>query len=89
VVNTREQLRLDHQGAIYSLLTSGRINESQILELAEVVGGKAKGRQGYGDITLYANNHGMGLQFAVAAHRIYERARTRGLGQYVDTELFH
>lgn len=88
VVNTRKQVELDHQGAIYSAMKSGRLKEAQVVELGEVVSGRAKGRRGRDDITLYANNHGMGLQFAVAARRIYEKAKAEGVGRPIDTKLF-
>ncbi|MBI2370988.1 MAG: ornithine cyclodeaminase family protein [Deltaproteobacteria bacterium] len=88
VVNTREQVRQDRQGNLFELLEAGKLQWESLAELGEIVAGKRSGRTGPRQITLCKNNHGMGIQFAVTARRIYELARARGIGRELDDELF-
>ncbi|MBZ5503234.1 MAG: ornithine cyclodeaminase family protein [Acidobacteriia bacterium] len=53
-----------------------------VRELADIVGGKAAGRTGLGQITFFKSN-GIAIEDIVVAGRIYERARERGLGREV------
>ncbi len=57
-------------------------------ELAEIMAGKAEGRQRDSDVTCMLNFIGLGLQFAAAGARIYELAKERGLGREIPTEWF-
>jgi len=88
LVNTREQVRQDRQGNLYEMLESGRLRWDQLYELGEVVTGRAKPRQSPGDVTLFKNNHGMGIQFAASARLLYDEARRQGVGIELPSELF-
>lgn len=57
-------------------------------DLGELVTGKARGRQSDRDITLFLNSTGVGAQFTAVAHLIFEKARARGLGTEIPSELF-
>ncbi len=57
-------------------------------ELAEVMVGKAKGRNRPSDVTCMLNFIGLGLQFAAVGARIYEMAKEKGLGRELPTEWF-
>jgi alanine dehydrogenase len=57
-------------------------------ELAEVMVGKAKGRNQESDATCMLNFIGLGLQFAAVGARIYELAKQMGLGRELPTEWF-
>jgi ornithine cyclodeaminase/alanine dehydrogenase-like protein (mu-crystallin family) len=52
------------------------------------VTGKAQPRQAPDDITLFKNNHGMGIQFAASARLLYDEARRQGVGTELPAELF-
>jgi alanine dehydrogenase len=56
--------------------------------LAEIVLGRAGGRQRDRDITLFLNYTGMGYQFAATGALIYQRALERGVGRKLDTDWF-
>ncbi|MCH8267285.1 MAG: ornithine cyclodeaminase family protein [Acidobacteria bacterium] len=89
IVNTRNQVEQDHQGNLYELLQDGRLRWDQLHELGEVVTGKVRARNSAEDITLFKNNHGMGIQFAASARLLYEQARKEGVGTELPDELFH
>ena len=54
--------------------------------LAELLLGRAAGRQSPGEVTLFLNYAGIGYQFAATGHVIYRRARALGLGREIDTD---
>ena len=56
--------------------------------LADVTTGRAPGRVSDDQVTLFVNSGTQGLQFASVAGRSYTRAKARGLGQHLPTELF-
>jgi len=53
--------------------------------LADLLLGRAKGRQDAQDVTLFLNYAGIGYQFAATGHVIHRRARALGLGREIDT----
>jgi ornithine cyclodeaminase/alanine dehydrogenase-like protein (mu-crystallin family) len=55
---------------------------SAVLELAEIVAGKAPGRTSPEQITLFRSN-GIAIEDIVVAGHIYELARERGLGKQI------
>ena len=57
-------------------------------ELSEIMAGKVAGRKSDADVTCMLNHLGLGLQFSAAAARIYELAKTRGLGKDLPGEWF-
>ena len=88
IVNTRTQVEQDRQGNLYELLQRGQLSWEQLHEVGEVVTGRVRARHSAEDITLYKNNHGMGLQFAASARLIYEEAKKKGVGTQLPSELF-
>ncbi len=88
LVNTRVQVEQDRQGNLYEMIEDGRLRWDQLLEVGEVVTGKAKPRQSREDITLFKNNTGMGIQFAASARLLYDEARRQGVGTELPSELF-
>jgi ornithine cyclodeaminase/alanine dehydrogenase-like protein (mu-crystallin family) len=64
------------------------IGQSTRPELSDLLLGRAPGRGGDSDITLFFNYSGLGYQFAATGHVIYRRARELGLGRELDTTLF-
>jgi alanine dehydrogenase len=73
----------EHQKA-----TLGRKIEQSIRpELSDLLLGRAPGRQSDRDTTLFLNYAGLGCQFAATGHVIYTKARERGLGRVLDTDM--
>ncbi len=50
--------------------------------------GRFQGRTRADQITVFANNTGMGLQFAAVGARVLHNAEALGLGREVPTEWF-
>ena len=53
-----------------------------------MVAGREPGRTAAEQITLFHNNTGTGIQFAVAGGHIVERAKAEGKGREIPTEWF-
>ena len=67
---------------------SGKIAQTARPELSDLLLGRAPGRRSERDVTVFLNYTGLGYQFAATGHVIYEKARERGLGRELDTDLF-
>lgn len=86
--NRFQQLIDDRQGNLYRLLDSGELTREDVTELGELVADEAPGRGDDKEITLMKNNCGMGLQFAVTASLILDRAEDRNVGRELPREWF-
>jgi alanine dehydrogenase len=73
----------EQQKAAYSR----KIEQTNRPELSDLLLGRKAGRQSDRDITLFLNYTGLGYQFAATGHVIYTKARERGLGRVLDTDL--
>ncbi|MGH8219334.1 MAG: ornithine cyclodeaminase family protein [Steroidobacteraceae bacterium] len=87
-VTSKEQILHDNQIDILGPVKRGRITMDEIISIGELLAGKAGNGRSGGDITVFANNTGMGLQFAAVGARIYELAKQKGLGREVPTDWF-
>jgi ornithine cyclodeaminase/alanine dehydrogenase-like protein (mu-crystallin family) len=67
---------------------SAALRQDELPELADLLLGRARGRGSDREITLFLNYMGLGYQFAVTGHIIWQRARERGLGQMLNTDWF-
>jgi len=67
-------------------LTHSERDWSRYPDLAELVTGRCRGRTDRKQITFFMNNAGLGFQFAACAARVYETARSRGLGHAIPTD---
>jgi ornithine cyclodeaminase/alanine dehydrogenase-like protein (mu-crystallin family) len=56
--------------------------------LLDILTGKVPGRAREDEATCFLNNNGMGYQFAVAGHVVYEKARALGIGRELPTDWF-
>lgn len=82
VVESVEQCRIE-AGEFMPLVEKGRLHWSDLLELGEIVTGKAKGRESEDEITLF-KSIGIAVEdIAVAAH-IYKIATAGGIGRKLD-----
>jgi alanine dehydrogenase len=92
VVHTR-QGDIDHHtpAGLEALAQTQRgrgIPWSEYPELADVLAGEAPGRASPGEITLFMNNFGVGIQFAALGARAYDAARAHGLGRDLPDDWF-
>lgn len=62
---------------------SVKFGELPLLE--DVITGKVRGRTSDSQITMFSGN-GLGIQFAAVGARVYERAKSAGLGHEIPTE---
>ena len=67
---------------------TAKIDQTARPELSDLLLGRMPGRRTDRDITLFLNYAGLGYQFAATGHVIYTKARERGLGRELDTDLF-
>ncbi|MDA8034097.1 MAG: ornithine cyclodeaminase family protein [Actinomycetota bacterium] len=88
VVLSREQVHHDNQVDILGPVERGRLAFEEIGELGELLLGRVPGRSSAKEITVFANNTGMGLQFAAVGALVLARAEERGLGQTIPVEWF-
>ena len=56
--------------------------------IAEVIAGKAKGRQSDEEATIFMNNLGLGYQFAATGAVVYRNAVKQGVGRDLPTDWF-
>lgn len=88
IVLSKEQIEYDNQVDIMGPVKRGVKTWEQIGELGDLLVGRFPGRK-YGDqITVFANNTGMGLQFAAVGARVLALAEAKGLGREVPTKWF-
>jgi ornithine cyclodeaminase/alanine dehydrogenase-like protein (mu-crystallin family) len=88
VVLSREQVHHDKQADILGPVERGRMAWQDIRELGEVLLGVAPGREHQESVTIFANNTGMGVQFAAICARALKLAEEQGLGHVVPTDWF-
>ena len=88
VVLSKEQVHHDNQVDILGPVTRGHCTFEDIAELGSLLLGRATGRTDPEQITVFANNTGMGLQFAAVGAHVLAAAEAKGLGNVVPTEWF-
>lgn len=76
----RAQAIKDDQGDLAEPVGKGIIGWDNIVDLADVLSGRAKGRSGPDEITVFKQNSDQGVGFMALARLAYERARASGLG---------
>lgn len=86
IVLSKEQIEYDNQVDIMGPVKRGLKSWEQIGELGDLLVGRFPGRSARDQISVFANNTGMGLQFAAVGARVL--AKAKGLGREVPTEWF-
>jgi ornithine cyclodeaminase/alanine dehydrogenase-like protein (mu-crystallin family) len=81
VVDSKDQARIE-AGDFAQALEDGAIHWSDIYELSHVIVGRYAGRSHPQDITLF-KSLGLGIEDVAVAGRVYELARSAGLGKEV------
>jgi ornithine cyclodeaminase/alanine dehydrogenase-like protein (mu-crystallin family) len=87
-ISDKSTLLDNKQGELLNLINSGTIPWERMVELKDLIAGKAPGRATKGQIVYYKNNTGMGIQFAAAGKVVLEAAKREGLGTEISDELF-
>jgi ornithine cyclodeaminase/alanine dehydrogenase-like protein (mu-crystallin family) len=88
IVLSKEQIEYDNQVDIMGPVKRGVKTWEEIGELGDLLTGRFPGRSHRDQITVFANNTGMGLQFAAVGARVLALAEAKGLGHEVPTEWF-
>jgi ornithine cyclodeaminase/alanine dehydrogenase-like protein (mu-crystallin family) len=88
IVTSKEQIEYDNQVDIMEPVKRGKKTWDQIGEIGDLLTGRFPGRSDRDQITVFANNTGMGLQFAAVGARALALADAKGLGRVVPTEWF-
>jgi ornithine cyclodeaminase len=78
-VDSRDTARAEC-GDVFPLVKSGRLQWESLVEIGDVLAGKAPGRARREDITLY-ESHGMGVQDLYVGAKMLELARSRNVGR--------
>ena len=65
-----------------------QLDFSKYPTIADLIIGRAKGRESDDEVTCFLNNLGMGYQFAAAGSVIYKRAVEQGAGHELPTDWF-
>ena len=79
VTDDVEQAKIECGDLIYPV-ERGTIRWEQVINLSEVIAGRAPGRNAPEDITLF-ESQGLALEDIAVGIRVYEIARERGIGQ--------
>jgi ornithine cyclodeaminase/alanine dehydrogenase-like protein (mu-crystallin family) len=87
-VLSREQVGHDNQIDIMGPVQRGLKSFDDIADLGSLLLGKAAGRTSPEQITIFANNTGMGLQFAAVGAYVLAKCEELGLGHTVPTPWF-
>jgi len=67
---------------------ASEFNWDAMIELGDLLNGRAGGRESADEITHHINNNGCGMQFAAAGARILDNARRMGLGVELSGDYF-
>lgn len=86
VALSKEQAIDSQQGDIYWPMQDGVMTWDKVVEIADVLSGKAPGRTDDRQIILYKNQGGQGIIDIALAKRCYELAREHGKGRELDIQ---
>ena len=80
---------IEHRnGDLAAPVAAGILSWEKIVDFPALVAGDAPRRAQRGDITVFKNNGGVGMQFAAVAPGVYELARERGIGRELPSAWF-
>jgi alanine dehydrogenase len=88
VAHSRQVARDQNQGDLAEPVALGILKWSDVYELSDVVAGRSPRRTHAGQITLFKNNVGLGLQFAAVAGSVYGLAVARRIGRTLPAAWF-
>src|SRR5262249_22240779 len=80
VATLREQAAMDEQADLFEPVAKGITSWDRIIDLGELVCGKAQGRRSPGEITLFKQNSDQGVGFMALAKLAHDKAVAAGKG---------
>lgn len=86
VVNDWESVIDNDQTELLEPLEAGVIDRERIVELGDIVAGRAEVRSGGEGVVYYKNNSGLAIQFAAAGRLVYDRVMAEGTNRQIPTE---
>ena len=81
VVDLKEQAIIEC-GDVIPVVSAGRVTWGEVVELADIVAGRASGRDSDNEITLF-ESQGIALEDVAVGIHIYRLARERGIGREI------
>jgi ornithine cyclodeaminase/alanine dehydrogenase-like protein (mu-crystallin family) len=75
VINDWASVESNGQVELLDPIEKGLVDRSQVVELGELLAGKAEVRQSDDNLVFYKNNTGLGMQFAAAGAVIYNKIK--------------
>lgn len=88
VVHSKEVAQNDQSPDVWEAAQKGVVRWNDIVEIQDLVAGKAPGRTSPDQITVFNNNTGAGTQFAAVGSAVLKRAKAMGLGRELPVEWF-
>lgn len=88
VVHSKEVAKNDQSPDVWEAAQNGVIEWDEIVEIPDLLTGRAAGRTSAEQVTLFNNNTGSGVQFAAVGSAVLKRAKELGLGRELPTEWF-
>lgn len=82
VVDSKEQAKIE-AGDLVPAIDAGVLQWKDVADLGSVLVGKAAGRGGPKDVTLF-KSVGLAIEDVVTAARVYEAAKEQGIGRQID-----
>lgn len=83
MVNVREQSIVEEHGDLCEPIEKGITSWDQIIEMGEVLTGRAKGRTSDSQITLFKQNSDQGVGFMALAKLAHDKAVANGIGMEI------
>jgi ornithine cyclodeaminase/alanine dehydrogenase-like protein (mu-crystallin family) len=86
VINDWESVHANRQVELLDALEDGRVKESDVHLLGDVITGRAPGRLADDEIVYYKNNTGLGMQFAAAGAEVWRKMKDAETPLVIPTE---
>ena len=86
VINDWDSVHANEQVELLEAIQDGRIKESDVHQLGEIVTDRAPARQSDDEIVYYKNNTGLGMQFAAAGAVVWRKMKDSDTANVIPTE---
>ncbi len=86
VINDWDSVHANKQVELLDALADGRVTESDVHLLGDVITGRAPGRRSDDEIVYYKNNTGLGMQFAAAGAVVWQKMKDADTPYVIPTE---
>ncbi len=86
VINDWDSVHANKQVELLEAIEDGRVKETDVHLLGDVITGRAPGRLSDDEIVYYKNNTGLGMQFAAAGAIVWQKMRDEDAPYVIPTE---